>query len=95
MASSTSKDGGDPLPPILLTSIRVTFSVGAYSTNPKTVSELKIAIQRHIEAIDTPTLESVIEHFALRMRQAIALYNRNNFVTLIAFCNGRFLYCCL
>lgn len=48
-----------------------------YSTNPKTVSELKCAIQRQIEAIDVPTLESVMQHFVLRMRHAIARDGRH------------------
>lgn len=48
-----------------------------HSKNPKTVSERKCAIQRQIEAIVMPTLESVMRHFILRMRHAIARDGRH------------------
>ena len=43
-----------------------------YANNPKTISELKSAIQKEIESTDKSTLESLMQHFGLRMRQIIA-----------------------
>ncbi|GFT48137.1 uncharacterized protein NPIL_400491 [Nephila pilipes] len=68
--------------------LRGKFKDKVCSQNPKTVPELKCAIQRQIEAIDAcnmtfwhfdiyPTLESVIRHFVLRMHHAIARDGRH------------------
>ena len=42
-----------------------------YSNNPKTIAELKTAIQEVINSIDVPTLQRVMQNFAIRLRHII------------------------
>ena len=42
-----------------------------YLNNPKTISDLKNAIQNEIEKISTATLEAVIQNFVIRLRHVV------------------------
>ena len=44
-----------------------------YANNPKTIAELKTAIQEVIESIDVSTLQRVLQNFAIRLRHIIAI----------------------